>query len=175
MKQGPGTSDLLIWVIFAIFLGIIGGWYMPHWLIRVFLTFNGIFSQFLGFMVPILIIGLVAPGMAESGKGAGRLVIYTLVLSYVFMIFSGVLTYVASIVVYPYILTPNAAAVAALNAPQELALYFHIPMKPMMDVTTALMLALVLGLGVSHIAGKSLKNLFCFVINTFYVCDSTFL
>ena len=151
-------SDLLICVIFAIFLGIIGGWYLPHWLIRVFLTFNGLFNQFLGFMVPLLIIGLVALGIAQSGKGVGRLVFYTVVLSYASMVFAGVFTYGASLLSYPYLLNADSSAMAALTAPQELSLYFTLQMHPLMDVTSALVLALVLGLGVSYIQGETMKN-----------------
>ncbi len=159
MKQGPATSELLVWVLFAMAFGVIGGWYLPHWLIRFFLTFNSIFSQFLEFMVPLLIVGLVAPGIAESGKGTGRLVIYTVALSYVSMILAGIFAYGAALLSYPHILHISSASVAALSAPQELLPYFTIPMKPMMDVTTSLVLALVLGLGISHIQGQSLKNL----------------
>lgn len=159
MKQGASSSDLLILIFLAILFGIIGGWYMPHWLIRVFLTFNGLFSQFLGFMVPLLIVGLVAPGVADSGKGSGRLVLYTVGLSYAFMIFAGVFTYGASILSYPYILQASPSSIAALNMPQELSLYFNISIPPMMNVTTALMLALVLGLGVAYVPGQALKNL----------------
>ena len=51
-------------IIIAIILGVIMGNVLNEPLVRVFLTFNGIFSQFLGFMIPLIIIGLVTPAIA---------------------------------------------------------------------------------------------------------------
>ena len=72
---------LLPRVIIAILLGIFFGYFMPTPLARVFLTFNGIFSQFLGFMIPLIIIGLVTPAIADIGKGAGKLLLVTVIIS----------------------------------------------------------------------------------------------
>ena len=37
-----------------------------------FLTFNALFSNFLDFVVPLIILGLIAPGIAELGRGQGK-------------------------------------------------------------------------------------------------------
>ena len=160
MKKGINSSDLLLLVLFAIAFGIIGGWYFPHWLVRIFLTFNGLFNQILGFMVPLLIIGLIAPGIAELGKGAGRLLAYTVLLSYGFTVFAGLITYGTALLSYPYILNMmSSSSLASFANPQQLSLYFTIPISPMMDVTTALTLAFVMGLGVSFTSSQILKGL----------------
>ncbi|GAI19467.1 unnamed protein product, partial [marine sediment metagenome] len=54
-------SSLLFRVVVAIILGVITGLFFPEWLARVFVTFNGLFSQFLGFFVPVLIFALITP------------------------------------------------------------------------------------------------------------------
>ena len=54
---------LLPRVIFAIAAGIVCGLFVPNWFVRVVLTFNDLFSNFLGFVIPLLIVGLVAPGI----------------------------------------------------------------------------------------------------------------
>ena len=64
---------LLPKIVIAIALGIVCGLFLPGWLVRIFLTINGLFSNFLGFIIPLLILGLVAPGIADLGKGAGKL------------------------------------------------------------------------------------------------------
>ncbi|MCZ4149597.1 sodium:proton antiporter, partial [Escherichia coli] len=66
------SIPLLGWVLVAIVLGILLGPVLPVWLGSVFLTYNSIFSGFLGFIVPLIIFGLVAPAIAELGKGAGK-------------------------------------------------------------------------------------------------------
>lgn len=58
---------LLTKIIIAIILGIATGLIAPDWIVRVFITFNGIFSQFLGFAIPLIILGLVAPAISDLG------------------------------------------------------------------------------------------------------------
>lgn len=58
---------LLPRVVLAIALGVACGFFLPGWATRIALTFNAIFGQFLGFAIPLLILGLVAPGIADLG------------------------------------------------------------------------------------------------------------
>ena len=64
---------LLPRVVLAIGLGVGCGFFFPEWATRIALTFNDIFGQFLSFVIPLLILGLVAPGIADLGKNAGWL------------------------------------------------------------------------------------------------------
>ena len=66
---------LLLQIIIAIALGVACGFFFPEWLSRLFATINSIFSNLLGFIIPLLILGLIAPGIADVGKSAGRLLI----------------------------------------------------------------------------------------------------
>ena len=61
---------LLPRIIIAIALGIVCGLFFPGWIVRIFLTVNSLFGNFLNFIIPLLILGLVAPGIADLGKGA---------------------------------------------------------------------------------------------------------
>ena len=61
---------LLARIIVAIVLGVVFGNVFNETLVRTFLTFNGIFSQFLGFMIPLIIIGLVTPAIADTAPVA---------------------------------------------------------------------------------------------------------
>ena len=60
-------TPLLARIIIAIILGVVFGNFFNEAAVRAFLTFNGIFSQFLGFMIPLIIIGLVTPAIADIG------------------------------------------------------------------------------------------------------------
>ena len=59
-------------VLIAIALGIICSFFFPDGLTRCFITFNSIFSHFLSFLIPLIIVGLVTPAIADIGKGAGN-------------------------------------------------------------------------------------------------------
>ena len=87
----PSKWGLLPYVIMAIILGMICGMVFPDWLSRIFITFNGLFGQFLGFIIPLIILGLIAPGIAELGRDAGKMLIVTVLLAYGFTLFAGFL------------------------------------------------------------------------------------
>lgn len=146
-------------VAIAIALGVVCGLFFPDWLVRIFLTINSLFGNFLNFIIPLLILGLVAPGIADLGKGAGRLLLITALLAYGFTLFSGFFTYFTCDLVYPWLLN-SADKLHPIegDVPAGLASYFTIEMPPLMGVMTALILAFTLGLGMSVIDGDRLKG-----------------
>lgn len=148
---------LLPRIVLAIALGIACGFVLPDWAVRISQTFNAIFGQFLGFVIPLLILGLVAPGIADLGKNAGRLLAVTAVLAYAFTLFSGFGSYFTGRLVFPVLLRGSETAL-----PEEgggaLGPYFTIEMPPVMGVMSALVLAFVLGLGMAYIHSKQLKG-----------------
>ena len=80
---------LLPRVLIAIALGIGFSFFTPEWIVRIFVTFNSIFGNFLGLIIPLLIIGLVAPGITELGTGAGKLLLITVGIAYLSTEISG--------------------------------------------------------------------------------------
>lgn len=144
---------LLLKIAIAIALGLALGYVFPDWLSRIFVTFNSIFSAFLGFCIPLIILGLVAPGIADLGKNAGKLLLITVVIAYGSTIFSGFMTYFSCNAVYPLI-DIGMQSEQVMN-PEEgmLSPYFTIGIPPLFDVMTALVLAFMLGLGISVVKG----------------------
>lgn len=151
----------LLWFILgAIVLGILAGMIFPEWLARIFVTFNGIFSQFLGFSIPLIILGLVAPAIAELGRGAGKWLVITTAIAYVSTLFSGFLAYGSAIAIFPHIL--QTGELAALENPEEHALsgFFTIEIPAIFGVMTALVLAFVLGIGMTLVEGNVMARWF---------------
>ena len=72
---------LLPRIIVAIILGVVLGSWLPLPITRVFITFNSIFGQFLGFMIPLIIVGLVTPAIGDIGRGAGKLLVITVLIA----------------------------------------------------------------------------------------------
>lgn len=149
---------LLPKVLIAIALGIALGTFIPNWFIRIFVTFNEIFSQLLNFLVPLIILGLVAPAIADMGGRAGKMLLITVGLAYAATFISGFMAYGTSMSLFPYIIEANNAS-QDLVQNNTLAPYFSISIPPLMSVMTALFLAFLLGLGISKILGESLKNM----------------
>ena len=133
------------------------GLFFPPWLTRVFITVNGLFGNFLGFIIPLLIVGLVAPGIAELGRSAGKMLLITTVLAYGFTLAAGFFSYGVADLTYPWIITA-ADRITSFGQAVALKPYFTIAMPPLMDVMTALVLAFTLGLGMAVINGSRLKG-----------------
>lgn len=151
--------SLLPKIIIAIILGIICSNFSPLFLTSFFVTINGIFGNFLGFSIPLIILGLVAPGIAELGKGAGKLLGITAAIAYISTVLAGLFSYFTCNFTYPFILNNDGSFADISNlAAKAISPYFSIDMPPIMGVTTSLILAFVLGLGLSGVKGTSFKN-----------------
>lgn len=151
---------LLPRIIIAIGAGIVCGLFFPDWLVGIFVTVNSLFGNFLNFIIPLLILGLVAPGIADLGKGAGKLLLITALLAYCFTLFSGFFTYFTCDLTYPWLLdtTEKLTSLEGEGA-EAVTPYFTIEMPPLMGVMTSLILAFTLGLGMSVISGDKLKGM----------------
>lgn len=149
---------LLPRIIIAIALGILIGSIAPNAIIRLFATFNMLFGNFLGFMIPLIIIGFIAPGIGMMGKGAGKMLAITTGFAYTSTIAAGLIAFVTAKAVYPFMLTNQVQE--SFSNPEEALLpsYFQMEMPPIMGVMTALLLAFTIGLGLTAIKGETLQN-----------------
>lgn len=152
---------LLPRVILAIILGLLTGAFLPEWLTRIFVTFNDLFSQFLTFSIPLIILGLVAPGIADMGKNAGKLLALTALFAYGFTLFSGFFTYFSCDAIFSGILSPDDLSQIDRQSPESgmATSYFSIQMSPVFGVMTALILAFILGIGASAGKADTLKSI----------------
>ena len=150
---------LLPKVLIAIVLGIALGGGLPHWGIRIFITFNEIFSQLLGFLIPLIILGLVAPAIADMGSKAGKMLLITVGLAYATTLLSGLMAYGTAMSTFPFIIE-NTQTSQSLTETTSLTPFFSLSIPPLMSVMTALFMAFLLGLGIAKIAGNTLKNVF---------------
>ena len=150
---------LLIQIIIAILLGIILGKFASKDLViskafsinfvRILVTFSDIFGQLLKFLIPLIILAFIAPGIGALAKGAGKLLGITTAFSYGSTVISGLTAFITASVLYPIIL--QGQSIANFGNPEEALLkgYFIIEIPAPMQVMSALVLSFVLGLGMS--------------------------
>ena len=163
MRKFLEQSGILIWVLVAIVLALVLGsvtigdsHIMPSALGDVFVTFSTIFGQFLSFSIPLIIIGLVTPAIADLGKGAGHWLGLTGALAYASTMFAGFLTYGVCAYFFPKVLVGQLTQV---ETPKEvLKTYFTIEMPPVVGVMTALLLSFVIGIGLSLVPRGVLRK-----------------
>ena len=148
---------LLPRIIIAIALGILLGNFLPGGMVRFFVTFNSIFSEFLNFSIPLIIVGLVTVAIADIGKGAGKLLLITALIAYGATLFSGFLSYFTGVTVFPHLIEPGVPLEEVSEA-QGILPFFSVSIPPLMNVMTALVLAFMLGLGLAQLKNDTLKN-----------------
>ncbi|MDR0891444.1 MAG: dicarboxylate/amino acid:cation symporter [Mediterranea sp.] len=148
---------LLARVVIAIALGMVAGNYLPAPAVRLFVTFNSLFSEFLNFSIPLIILGLVTVAIADIGNKAGRLLLTTVLIAYGATILSGYISYFTGEALFPSLI--EHTTLPADTAQQSgLQPYFTVAIPPLMNVMTALVLAFVLGLGLASLRSTALKE-----------------
>ncbi|AXK44536.1 dicarboxylate/amino acid:cation symporter [Brachybacterium saurashtrense] len=164
-EAAPGAPrcsrfGLLPRILVAIVLAVLLGLVMPEPIARVFTTFNGVFSAFLGFLIPLIIVGLVTPAIAELGRGAGKLLAATTGIAYLSTALCGLLALGVSLALLPRML--EGAAVGALENPEDSAIapYFALEIPPVFGVMTALVLSFCLGIGLTLVRRGALQESF---------------
>ena len=88
---------LILGIILGIIIGLISRRLEFYVIVRLLSTFSSLFGNFLSFVIPLIIIGFVAPGIADLGKGAGKLLAVTTVIAYVSTIVAGAVAYIVGI------------------------------------------------------------------------------
>ena len=148
---------LLPRILIAIVLGIVLGNALPQFLVRIFVTFNGIFSEFLGFSIPLIIVGLVTVAIADIGRAARRMLLVTVLIAYGATLVSGFLSYFTGMTFFPSMIE-TGVPLEEVSEAQGVVPYFSVGIPPLMEVMTALVLAFTLGLGLAYLKSDALKQ-----------------
>ena len=148
---------LLPRIVLAITIGVLLGGYVPGVVVRAFNTFSGLFDQFIRFMVPLIIIGLVVPAIADTGRKAGKMLLVTVALAYVSTLAAGLFSYGVSVNVFPS-LVERGSATAVNAAGAEFPAFVKVAIPAMVDVMSALVFAFIMGLGIVFSESTVLKS-----------------
>lgn len=151
------TSSLLFKIVAAIILGIAASFILPEWAARIFATFNGLFGNFLGFFIPVLIFTLVAPAIAGLGRGAGKWLGMTVALAYGSTILAGFIAYGLSVALYPTMLASQTIDTNVSDIEEgALQPYFTVDMPPPFEVMSALLLSFCIGVAMTAVKSDTL-------------------
>ncbi|MCB6570328.1 dicarboxylate/amino acid:cation symporter [Eubacterium limosum] len=150
---------LLLGILIGILVGSLGNLFnvgdAPAFrlVIEIAATFTSLFSTFLQFLIPLLIVSFVAVGLADLGQKANKLFLITLLLAYCSTVLAGLLAYFFGYAVLPQWISP----ISSMNTSgTEFSPLFTISVDPVFGVMTALILAFVLGIGLANIKGERL-------------------
>lgn len=158
MKTGKFRVTLLGWILIAIASGVLLGRLIPEAAVRLFMTFNAIFSQFLSFMIPLIIIGLVTPAIASIGKSAGKMLAATIAIGYASTVAAALLAYLTGSLLFPSMVA--SATIGDIGQTASVEPYFTVRIPPMVDVMSALVFSFLVGIGLAYGSGTALKKVF---------------
>ena len=167
---------LLAWIIIAIASGVLIGMLTPgmisgindatgaaiptDFIVQLFVSFSTVFSAFLSFAIPLIIIGFIVPGIGSLAQGAGKMLGITVGLAYLSSIFAGFLALTCALLLYPIIL--QGQQLASFDNPENALStgYVSFELTPIMGVLSALILSFILGLGITALKTRAMLNLF---------------
>ena len=141
-------------LIMGIIVGIIIGTYCPAPVIQVLVTISGLFSSFLSFVIPFIIIGFVTAGIADLATGAGKLLGITTGIAYGSTLIAGTIAFIVASTLFPNFINAEVASKIGDPSAGQLSAIFSIPLEPMVDVTAAIVFAFMMGLGISSLRNK---------------------
>lgn len=145
-------------VVVAILFGSLLGTFAPDVLVRILKTFNVLFAQILKFIVPLLVLGLVTPSVANLGKGAGKMLAAVMVISYMSTVGAGLFSYGCASALLPNYLEVGEISASAAEGGKTFAPFIELKIPPVCDILTALLLSFMIGVGIIVTGATGLKK-----------------
>lgn len=153
MKKIGLLPKLILGILAGIVIGLISASADQMVLVRLMSTFSSIFGNFLSFMIPCIIIGFVAPGIADLGKQAGKTLGLTALIAYCSAVTAGFVAFFVGRAILPGVISMGELS---METNVNVAPFFSIEMGQIMGVMTALIFAFVLGIGMSTLQSDKL-------------------
>ena len=144
-------------VVIAIVIGALLGLILPDVIVRILKTFNVLFAQLLKFVVPLLVLGLVTPSIANLGRGAGKMLLTVMLIAYCSTVCGALFSYGVSSNILPMYLNPGELSAEAVSE-KEFLPYIDLKIPPICDIMTALVLSFVIGVGIIFTGANGLKR-----------------
>ena len=159
MEKQKRKLGLVPKLIIGIILGILLGQpFVPEVIARLVVTASSLFSLFLKFVIPLMILAYVTMGIADLSQGAGKLLLVTAGLAYASTLIAGSCSYLVSSTLFPSFMSADALEQIAETAGNSLSPYLTIAIEPILDTLAAVLLAFILGLCMSSMRGKQIGN-----------------
>ncbi|MDU2491797.1 MAG: dicarboxylate/amino acid:cation symporter [Clostridium celatum] len=153
MKKLSLITRILLCLVLGIGIGLLCGANNIQFPIKILVTFSDLFGSFLSFVIPLIIIGFIVPGIASLGSKSGKGLIITTIIAYISTLASGFVAYLVGVGMLPNLINSE---VSLSKAGKSIEPYFSIEIPAIMSVMSALVLAFVLGIGLSKIKNSEM-------------------
>lgn len=141
MKRFFGKT--IVRLVIGVVFGLLVGPFLSGWSLQLALSTKYLLGQVIFFLVPLIIIGFVAPSIVGLKDGTSRILFFSLAIAWISIIGASVFAALLGYSIVP-LFEANSGPVAANPLPEIL---FRLDIPPLMGVMAALTLSLFLGLG----------------------------
>ena len=153
MKKLSLITRIVLCLVLGIGIGLLCGANNFQVPVKMLATFSNLFGNFLSFVIPLIIIGFIVPGIASLGSKSGKGLIITTIVAYISTLAAGFAAYLVGAGILPNLIKSE---VALSEAGKSIEPYFNIEIPAIMGVMSALVLAFVLGIGLSKIKNSTM-------------------
>lgn len=148
-------SNSIVQLLLAVVIGILAGFVVDGTVLSVVVSIKHLAGQIIFFLVPLIILGFIAPSIANLQQNATKMCLFAFVLAYISSVGASIFGAFVGYEVIPHL--NIASDVAALKEVPENMLKIDIP--PVMNVMTALVLSAVLGLSAAWVKSEEMVSL----------------
>ncbi|WBW49971.1 dicarboxylate/amino acid:cation symporter [Peptoniphilus equinus] len=144
MKRTTFFNSLVFRLILGILVGIVVGLIVPERAIVFIMNIKTILGDFIGYIVPLIILGFITPAIISLKNNAGKILSVTLAICYISSVGAATMSYIAGTIIIPF-LNINSDVAGTREIPESI---FALSIDPIMPVMTALITAVLIGLAV---------------------------
>lgn len=145
-------SSLPVKLLIGIVIGIIFGQIFPENVMNVVVPLKNILGQVINFVVPLIVIGFIAPSITKLGNNASRMLGVALMVAYTSSVLAALLSMGAG-----YAIIPNLPVVSEIEGLKELPEdVFGLTIPQIMNVMSALAFSILIGLAAIWTKAKTI-------------------
>lgn len=145
-------SSLPVKLLIGIVIGIIFGQIFPENVMSVVVPLKNILGQVINFVVPLIVIGFIAPSITKLGNNASRMLGVALMVAYTSSVLAALLSMGAG-----YAIIPNLPVVSEIEDLKELPEdVFGLTIPQIMNVMSALAFSILIGLAAIWTKAKTI-------------------
>ncbi len=148
-------SNTIVRLLLAVAIGLSAGLVISEPLLKIVLIVKQITGQIIFFLVPLIILGFVAPSIAHLKNNASKVLLFAFGLAYISSIGAASFGAIVGYELIPY-LRIETATEGLREIPEML---FKLEIPPVMSVMSALVLAVMLGLSTAWIRSSEMERL----------------
>lgn len=148
-------SNTIVQLLLAVIIGIIVGFYVEGALLSIIISLKHVAGQIIFFLVPLIILGFIAPSIAHLRSNASKMLIFAFGIAYLSSIGASFFGAAVGYQIIPHLhITSDANALKVL--PENM---LKIDIPPIMNVMTALVLAALIGLATAWVKSEEFSRL----------------